>query len=280
MKSFISMVLLIKRGGGLLNKLINKLPFEVHIPGYRYCGPGTKLEQRLARNEEGVNPLDNYCKDHDIAYAQNKDLRSRHEADKLLTERAWTRVSAPDAKVGERVAAYAVTNAMKTKLKLGAGMNNSKHNKSKNNVKGKVKNKKPKITKKNNKKPRKHLRDAILAAKNIINKSKSSDLKTLVPVALKAARKAFKGNVKENIKKPRIIPIPKSGGALPFLLPLFAGLSAIGSLAGGATSVYKAINEVQKAKKENMNNVKIQKGKGLYLRPYKQGMGIFLEQTL
>lgn len=280
MKSFVSMVLLIKQGGGLLNKLINKLPFELHFPGYRYCGPGTKLEKRLARKEEGVNPLDNYCKDHDIAYAQNKDLSSRHEADKLLSERAWTRVSASDAKVGERLAAFAVTNAMKTKLKLGAGMNNSKQNKSKNKVKGKLQKRKPKITKKKTNKPKKYLRDAIQAAKNVIKKSKSSDLKTLVPAALKAARKVFKGNGKENIKKPRIIPIPKSGGALPFLLPLFAGLSAIGSLAGGATSVYKAINEVKKAKKENMNDVKIHKGKGLYLRPYKQGMGIFLEQTL
>jgi hypothetical protein len=36
-----------KRGGGFVNSLINKLPFELHIPGYNFCGPGTKLEERL-----------------------------------------------------------------------------------------------------------------------------------------------------------------------------------------------------------------------------------------
>lgn len=32
-------------GSGMLNKIINSLPFEVHLPGYQYCGPGTKLEK-------------------------------------------------------------------------------------------------------------------------------------------------------------------------------------------------------------------------------------------
>lgn len=30
----------VKRGSGLVNKLIDKLPFELHLPGYNYCGPG------------------------------------------------------------------------------------------------------------------------------------------------------------------------------------------------------------------------------------------------
>lgn len=30
-----------QRGKGLVNRLINKLPFELHIPGCQYCGPGT-----------------------------------------------------------------------------------------------------------------------------------------------------------------------------------------------------------------------------------------------
>lgn len=29
-----------KRGLGLVNKLIDKLPVELHLPGYNYCGPG------------------------------------------------------------------------------------------------------------------------------------------------------------------------------------------------------------------------------------------------
>ena len=36
-----------RRGKGLLNKIINNLPVELHIPGYQYCGPdGTKLTKR------------------------------------------------------------------------------------------------------------------------------------------------------------------------------------------------------------------------------------------
>ena len=269
------MVLKFKQGGSLLNTLINKLPFEAHIPGYRFCGPGTKLEKRLARKDEGINQLDNYCKDHDIAYADSKDLKSRHEADKKLAERAWTRVSAPDAKLGEKIAAFAVTNAMKAKLKLGAGIKAIKGNK---RIASTRKLKKNSKNNKKSQKKNKQLKDAILAAKNIVKNSKSKELKVLVPAALKAARKAVKGSKKDNIRKPRIIPIPKTGGALPFLVPLFAGLSAVGSLAGGAASVYKAINEVKKAKNESVNDFKIHKGKGLYLRPYKRGMGIFLEQ--
>ncbi|KYQ54680.1 hypothetical protein ALC60_06445 [Trachymyrmex zeteki] len=41
-------------GTGLLNKTINALPFEVHIPGYQFCGSGTRLAKRLARGDRGA----------------------------------------------------------------------------------------------------------------------------------------------------------------------------------------------------------------------------------
>lgn len=42
-----------KCGNRLLNKIINKLPVELHIPGgYQYAGPGTKLEKRLTRGDQ------------------------------------------------------------------------------------------------------------------------------------------------------------------------------------------------------------------------------------
>ncbi|KYQ47056.1 hypothetical protein ALC60_13931 [Trachymyrmex zeteki] len=31
---------------GLLNRVINALPFELYIPEYQFCGPGTRLEKR------------------------------------------------------------------------------------------------------------------------------------------------------------------------------------------------------------------------------------------
>lgn len=38
-------------GKGLVDTVINKLPIELHLPGYQYCGPGTKLEKRLTRGD-------------------------------------------------------------------------------------------------------------------------------------------------------------------------------------------------------------------------------------
>lgn len=267
------MIVAPKRGRGLLNTLINKLPFEAHIPGYRFCGSGTKLSERLARKEVGINPLDDACKEHDIAYSKTNNLSERHEADKVLAERAWERVVSPGAKIGEKIAAYAVTNAMKAKVKLGAGITNKSKNK---NIQTKTR--KNKKTNLKNKGKRKHFKDALQAAKDVINKNKNEDIKFLVPAALKAARKAVKGRSNKSIKTPRIIPIPKSGGGLPFLIPLFAGLSAIGSLSGGAASIYKAINDVKSTNGANIRTLNVKTGNGLYLRPYKKGMGIFLEK--
>ena len=39
-------------GGSFLNSLVNKLPFEMHLPGHNFTGPGTKLNKRL--NPDGT----------------------------------------------------------------------------------------------------------------------------------------------------------------------------------------------------------------------------------
>lgn len=120
-------------GNGLINSAINKLPFELHIPGYNFCGPGTKLQKRLGRGDTGVNGLDNSCKKHDIQYSMNKDLRLRHEADELLAKEALKRVRSKDASVGERLAALGVAGLMKAKVKLGMGLNSHNQNIKKSN---------------------------------------------------------------------------------------------------------------------------------------------------
>ena len=51
-----------KIGNGVVNSLINNLPVELHIPGYQYCGPGTKVVKRIVRGDQGINPLDAACK--------------------------------------------------------------------------------------------------------------------------------------------------------------------------------------------------------------------------
>ncbi|KAL4107293.1 hypothetical protein QTP88_017660 [Uroleucon formosanum] len=111
----------VNTGKGFVNSLINSLPFEAHIPGYQYCGPGTKLKKRLDRGDKGINPLDSACRDHDIVYATSKNLDDRHKADKVLENRAWERYLFKDTLRKEKFVAYAVANAMKAKRKLGMG---------------------------------------------------------------------------------------------------------------------------------------------------------------
>ena len=37
-----------RRGKGVLNKVINNLPVELHISGYQYFGPGTKFKKTFS----------------------------------------------------------------------------------------------------------------------------------------------------------------------------------------------------------------------------------------
>mgnify|MGYP006961462374 CR=1 FL=1 len=112
--------------GHLLNRVINALPFELHIPGYQFCGPGTHLEKRLAKGDRGINPLDAACREHDIAYSRSNELADRHAADEILAAKARKRVIAKDSALGERAAAAAVWAAMKAKTKIGMGMKKKK----------------------------------------------------------------------------------------------------------------------------------------------------------
>ena len=101
-----------------------------------------------------------------------------------------------------------------------------------------------------------------------------------IRVALSAA-KQLKKKINPNVAG-RVIQIPKVGGVLP-LIPIFAALSALGSLGGAAAGVAKAVNDTRAAKKQleetnrhNRTMESIAMGKGLYLKPYKTGLGVFL----
>ena len=71
--------------GSFLNSLVNKLPFEMHLPGYNSTGPGTKLNKRL--NPDGtskewsiaINRIDNAAYHHDLSYSKHDDTKSRNE---------------------------------------------------------------------------------------------------------------------------------------------------------------------------------------------------------
>ena len=246
--------------GNIVNSLIDKLPVELHLPGYNYCGPGTRLEQRLARNDQGINPLDSACKQHDITYAIHKGLEERQRADKVLERAAWQRVKASDSKLGERAAALTVASTMKIKRKLGMGCKEA----FRKAIVG----------------PAKH------AIKRLRKKIGKGCLTEGVRMALNAAKVAVKkaGGCR-NVRTPRIIPLSTVGGLLP-LIPIFAGLSAVGSLIGGAAGITKALREwkvakskLEEAQRHNkaMEEIKLKTGRGLYLKPYRQGLGLYLQ---
>lgn len=250
-------------GRGLVNNFIDSLPVELHSPGYQFCGPGTKLNKRLIRGDKGINPLDSACRAHDIAYSQNTDIDKRHQADRELAERAWRRVKAKDSSLGEKINSYIVTNAMKAKVKFGLGIDG---------------NKKKKICGK------KIFNNAIKAANIILRKEKPEDINNAIKIARKTIQKTFRGK-KAKIIIPRIINVPKTGGFLP-LIPIITALGALGTLATGGSAIAKAVISTKNAKKQLEESVRHNKamesvamGKGLFLKPYKRGYGIFVNEN-
>ena len=94
---------------------------ELHLLVYSYCGPFTKLNERLARGDEPINKLDAGCKKHNIFYRDHKDTKERHVADEELENIAAERMHASDAGIREKIDAALVRTAMKTKRFLGMG---------------------------------------------------------------------------------------------------------------------------------------------------------------
>lgn len=219
------------------------------------------MQKRLARGDPGINPLDAACKEHDIAY-DNKNSDVRYVADKELQKRAMERVFAKDASIGERATALGVAASMKIKRKLTKS------------GKGLQKKKKKLIS----------LTSLIKNARSAIKQAKPDNIDSAIKLAVASVKKFKKG---KHVKKPRIIKLPSySGGVLP-LLPIFAGLSALGSIVGSATGIMSAINKVKSAQKqlgeskrhnETMEAIAIGKrsGSGFYLHTNKTGDGFFL----
>lgn len=226
----------------------------------------------MARGDPGINPLDSACKEHDIAYTNHSDTNSRYLADEKLQKYAMKRVFSKDASLGERATALAVSAAMKAKRSLttlGKGL--KKKVKRRKNVKRRKKSKKT-VT----------LNTLIKHAKTSIKKSKPENLEDAIDVAVASIQKTTKN---KRLKKPRVIKLPKisTGGILP-LIPVFAGLSALGSIVGSTAGVMKAINDykdgqklMEENKRHNRKMETIAVGRGYYLQPYKRGRGYYLK---
>ena len=211
------------------NKLLNKLNVELHLPGgYRYCGPGTKLAERLSRGDLPINELDRACLAHDISYSKHRDnLKVRHEADSVLEKEALKRVLSKDSGIGEKLAAFGVSAIMKLKRKLGAG---------------------------------------------VLGKKTRGRKKTVRRKRGGALRSVVKKKTKKGRRKMRVIPVPsKIGGAVP-LIPLFAGLGALASVAKVVNDVNSAKGQLAETARHNKYMEGIAAGKGFRLQPWGYGM--------
>jgi hypothetical protein len=76
----------------IVSALNTILPFEKHLPGMRYCGPGTRLDLRLDEDgkpypgNEPVDRVDEAALKHDLEYSKYEDLKHRNKADKQMLQ--------------------------------------------------------------------------------------------------------------------------------------------------------------------------------------------------
>ena len=112
-------------GGSFLNSLVNKLPFEMHLPGHNITGPGTKLYKRL--NPDGtpkewsipINRVDNAAYHYDLCYSKHDDTKTRNEdCDKTMLGELSGIVNQT---LRERIDKSIVGKLIKAKVNFGLG---------------------------------------------------------------------------------------------------------------------------------------------------------------
>jgi hypothetical protein len=110
--------------GANLNSMINKLPFELHLPGHNFTGPGTDLTKRLnpdltpKDNSKPINRVDAASMAHDICYLKNKDTKTRNEVcDKQMLEN----LNIYNPTIRERIDKAIVWPIIRGKMALGMG---------------------------------------------------------------------------------------------------------------------------------------------------------------
>ena len=112
-------------GGSFLNSLMNKLPFEMNLPGHNFTGPGKKLYKRL--NWDGtpkewsiqINRVDNTVYHHDLCYSKHDDTKTRNDVcDKTMLGELSGIVNPT---LWERIDKSIVGKLIKAKVNFGLG---------------------------------------------------------------------------------------------------------------------------------------------------------------
>ena len=118
-----------KRGKGVINKAINNLPFEMHLPGHQFTGPGTqllhgktRLNPDLSYKEwsKPINRVDESAYKHDVCYLKNKDTKTRNDVcDKEMLDDLN---SIPNPTLREKIDRAIVKPIIKAKKTFGMGI--------------------------------------------------------------------------------------------------------------------------------------------------------------
>lgn len=202
------------QGKGLISNVVNKLidltPFEAHIPFYHWCGPGTNVSKRLKNEDLGINELDYHCRNHDLEYEKHKNSNERSAADAILEKKSREIYQSKNKGFYERASAFAVNKAMQAKRIIGSGSKQSQNRK-----KGKGL----------------YLQPYKMNGNGMYISPASYNIK-------KSAKKSKKRKNNKRIK----------GGVIP-ILPLLAGISALGSITGGISSIAKVASDNRHNKK-------------------------------
>ena len=110
----------------LLNKFINNLPFEMHLPGHNFTGPGTKLNKGLNPDltpkkwSKPVNRVDKAAYHHDVCYLKNDDTATRNAVCDKNMLKELKGIYNPTLR--ERFDKSIVRKLIGTKVKFGMGV--------------------------------------------------------------------------------------------------------------------------------------------------------------
>ena len=115
-----------QKGGSLLNKAINNLPFEMHLPGHNFMVPGTNLKKRLNPDltlkkwSKPVNRVDEAAYHHDPCYLKNDDTATRNAVCDKNMLKELKGIYNPTLR--ERLDKSIVSKLIGTKVKFGMGV--------------------------------------------------------------------------------------------------------------------------------------------------------------
>ncbi|KAE9529181.1 hypothetical protein AGLY_011977 [Aphis glycines] len=189
---------------------------------------------------------DEAARDHDYFYKDHKDTNTRHDADKILEQKAIERFNAPNTNVNEKIPTLLTAYAMKTKKHLGMNLKKKLAEACKNNTNAIIQIASDKIYKREN---------IFYLDQNQIDKLKNS--------------KENKSGVRLEITPKQIK--KKEGGFLPLILPFLEAAAVATPAIVALYDCYKDGKHKKKMEEETIrHNKEMEKNKGSGLKKNKK----------